>query len=109
MELYKYPPHAPGGSKFSFVIEYPYSFLATTWMALQARRSGRFAGIQVGNPPDIFWPFAMAFRALEGARSCLIIMICAQNFTDLASQLVRGCPTTACGSSTAGFIGPRAM
>ena len=32
------------------------------------RRSGRFAVIQACNPPVIFWPFAMAFRALEGTR-----------------------------------------
>ena len=68
VELYKYRPYAPGGSNLSFVAEYAYSFLATTWMALKARRSGRFAVIQACNPPDIFWPLAMAFRALEGTR-----------------------------------------
>jgi glycosyltransferase involved in cell wall biosynthesis len=68
VELYKYKPYAPGGSNLSFAAEYVYSFLATTWMALKARRSGRFAVIQACNPPDIFWPLAMAFRALEGTR-----------------------------------------
>ena len=68
VELYKYRPYAPGGSKFSFVTEYAYSFLATTWMALKARRSGRLAVIQACNPPDIFWPIALVFRALEGTR-----------------------------------------
>jgi len=68
VELYKYRPYAPGGSKFSFVAEYAYSFLATAWTALKARRSGRFAVIQACNPPDIFWPLAMAFRAFEGTR-----------------------------------------
>ena len=68
VELYKYPHYAPGGGKLSFVAEYAYSFLATTWMALKARRSGRFAVIQACNPPDIFWPIAMTFRALEGTR-----------------------------------------
>src|SRR6266571_2106743 len=29
VELYKYKPYAPGGSKASFVAEYAYSFLAT--------------------------------------------------------------------------------
>ena len=28
VELYKYRPYAPGGSKLSFVAEYAYSFLA---------------------------------------------------------------------------------
>ncbi len=68
VELYKYRPYAPGGSKFSFVAEYAYSFLATAWAMLRARLSGRFAVIQACNPPDIFWPLAMAFRAIEGTR-----------------------------------------
>ena len=68
VELYRYRPYAPGGSKVSFIAEYAYSFLATTWGALMARRSGRFAVIQACNPPDIFWPLALAFRALEGTR-----------------------------------------
>ena len=68
VELYRYRPYAPGGSKVSFIAEYAYSFLATTWRALKARRSGRFAVLQACNPPDIFWPLALAFRALEGTR-----------------------------------------
>ena len=68
VELYKYQPYAPGGNKFSFVAEYAYSFMATAWMMLKARRSGRFAAIQACNPPDMFWPLAVAFRLLEGTR-----------------------------------------
>jgi len=68
VRLYRYRPYAPGGSKVSFIAEYAYSFLATTWGALKARRSGRFAVIQACNPPDIFWPLALAFRALERTR-----------------------------------------
>ncbi len=68
VELYKYRPYAPGGSKFSFVAEYVYSFLATARASLKARRSGPFAAIQACNPPDIFWPLAMAFRRLDGSR-----------------------------------------
>ncbi len=67
-ELYKYRPYAPGGSKLSFVTEYAYSFLATAWLTLKARRSGRFGVIQACNPPDIFWPIALALRALDGTR-----------------------------------------
>jgi glycosyltransferase involved in cell wall biosynthesis len=62
VEIYKYRPYAPGGSKLSFVAEYAYSFLATAWHTLKARRKGRFAVIQACNPPDIFWPIALAFR-----------------------------------------------
>jgi glycosyltransferase involved in cell wall biosynthesis len=68
VELRKYRPYAPGGSKFGFVAEYAYSFLATAWQTLKGRRSGRFAVIQACNPPDIFWPIAMFFRALDGTR-----------------------------------------
>jgi glycosyltransferase involved in cell wall biosynthesis len=68
VELYKYRPYAPGGSKVSFIAEYVYSFLATAWGAVKARRSGRFTVIQACNPPDIFWPLAQGFRVLEGTR-----------------------------------------
>jgi glycosyltransferase involved in cell wall biosynthesis len=68
VRLYRYRPYAPGGSKVSFLAEYVYSFLATAWGMLRARRSGRFAVIQACNPPDIFWPLALAFRGLDGAR-----------------------------------------
>jgi glycosyltransferase involved in cell wall biosynthesis len=68
VELYKYRPYAPGGSKVSFVAEYAYSFLATAWHTLRARRKGRFAVIQACNPPDIFWPIGLAFRLAEKTR-----------------------------------------
>ena len=68
VQLYKYRPYAPGGSKLGFLTEYAYSFLATAWQTLKARRSGRFAVIQACNPPDIFWPLALAFRVLERTR-----------------------------------------
>ena len=68
VQVYKYRPYAPGGSKASFIAEYVYSFVATAWLTLKARRSGRFAVIQACNPPDIFWPIALAFRAIEGTK-----------------------------------------
>ena len=68
VELYKYRPYAPGGSKLSFISEYAYSFLVTAWLTLKARRNGRFAVFQACNPPDIFWPIAMALRALDGTK-----------------------------------------
>src|ERR1700744_5233342 len=43
VELYKYRPYAPGGSKLSFAAEYAYSFCATAWQMLKARRKGRLA------------------------------------------------------------------
>lgn len=68
VELYKYRPYAPGGSKASFVAEYVYSFLATFWLSLQAARKGRIDALQACNPPDIFWPIGLVFRAIWGSR-----------------------------------------
>ena len=68
VEMYKYPGHAPGGSKVGYLIEYAYSFLATARLTLRARRSGRFDVMQACNPPDIFWPIAMALRAVDRTR-----------------------------------------
>jgi glycosyltransferase involved in cell wall biosynthesis len=68
VELYKYRPYAPGGSKASFIAEYIYSFLATAWMTLRARRRGRFAVMQACNPPDIFWPIALMLRWTDRTR-----------------------------------------
>jgi glycosyltransferase involved in cell wall biosynthesis len=68
VELYKYRPYAPGGSKLSFITEYVYSFLATARLTFKARRSGRFGILQACNPPDIFWPIALVLRALDGTR-----------------------------------------
>jgi glycosyltransferase involved in cell wall biosynthesis len=65
VRLYKYRPYAPGGSKLSFVAEYAYSFLCTAWKTLLARRRGRFAVMQACNPPDIFWPIALALRLVD--------------------------------------------
>ena len=68
VEIYKYRPYAPGGSKASFVLEYVYSFLATLWLSLRAAAAGRPSVVQACNPPDIFWPIGLLFRALFGAR-----------------------------------------
>lgn len=68
VRLYKYRPYAPGGGALGFLIEYAYSFLATAWMTLRARRSGRFDVLQACNPPDIFWPIALAMRAFDRTR-----------------------------------------
>ena len=68
VELYKYRPYAPGGSKAGFIIEYAYSFLATAWQTLKARRRGGFAVLQACNPPDIFWPIALLLRWVDGTK-----------------------------------------
>lgn len=66
--LYKYRPYSPGGSKAGFVAEYIYSFLATAWLVMKARRRGRLQVLQACNPPDIFWPIARVLRRLDGSR-----------------------------------------
>lgn len=66
--LLKYRPYAPGGSALGFVLEYLYSFLATAWLVLRARRGGRFDVLQACNPPDIFWPIARALKLWDGTR-----------------------------------------
>ena len=68
VRLYKYRPYAPGGSKIGFIAEYAYSFLATAWHTAKARRSGKFDVMQACNPPDIFWPIAIALRAIDRTR-----------------------------------------
>ncbi len=68
VELFKYQPYAPGGSRLSFVTEYVYSFAVTAWHTLKARRKGRFAVMQACNPPDIFWPIAIALRLVDRTR-----------------------------------------
>jgi glycosyltransferase involved in cell wall biosynthesis len=68
VQLYKYRPYAPGGSKLGFLTEYVYSFLATAWFTIKARRSGRFHVIQACNPPDIFWPIALAARMFDRSK-----------------------------------------
>jgi glycosyltransferase involved in cell wall biosynthesis len=68
VELFKYRPYAPGGSKIGFITEYIYSFAATLWLTLKARRSGPFAVLQACNPPDIFWPIARLLRVLDQTR-----------------------------------------
>jgi glycosyltransferase involved in cell wall biosynthesis len=69
IEIYKYRPYAPGGSKAGFILEYIYSFLATARLVAVARRAGgRFAVMQACNPPDIFWPLARWLRWRDGSR-----------------------------------------
>jgi glycosyltransferase involved in cell wall biosynthesis len=68
VELHKYRGYAPGGSKFGYLAEYAYSFFATARLTMRARRSGRFDVMQACNPPDIFWPIALALRAADRTR-----------------------------------------
>ncbi len=66
--IHAYRPHAPGGGAAGYVAEYVWSFLATAWLVLRARRAGRFDVMQACNPPDIFWPLARWLRLRDGTR-----------------------------------------
>ena len=68
VRIHAYRPYSPGGSALGFVLEYAYSFLATSRLALKARRRGPFAIVQACNPPDIFWPLALWFRKRDRSR-----------------------------------------
>ena len=85
-----------------------YSFLATFWLALKARRSGRFAVLQACNPPDIFWPIAMFFRAVDRTKFVFDHHdLCPELYESRFPDRRRGCPTGDCGRWSAGRTGPR--
>jgi len=65
--IYKYDPPKTGSGKAAFIREYLHSFLATAWLTAKAWRRHRFGVLQACNPPDIFWPIALALR-LVGVR-----------------------------------------
>ncbi len=60
--LYKYRPPRTGTGKAAFVREYLHSLAATAWLTGRAWRHDRFDVLQACNPPDIFWPIALALR-----------------------------------------------
>ena len=66
--IHAYRPYAPGGGAAGYVAEYVWSFLATAWLVLRARRAGRCDVEQASNPDDIFWPLARWLRMRDGTR-----------------------------------------
>ncbi|WP_261819932.1 glycosyltransferase family 4 protein [Nocardioides sp. OK12] len=68
VSIHAYRPYAPGGGALGYLTEYVWSFLATAWLVLRARRGGRFDVMQACNPPDIFWPLARWLRLRDGTR-----------------------------------------
>jgi glycosyltransferase involved in cell wall biosynthesis len=67
VSIFKYRPYPPTQRKAGYVGEYLYSFAMTAWLTGKAWRRHRFDAIQTCNPPDIFWPLLLVYRAL-GAR-----------------------------------------
>jgi glycosyltransferase involved in cell wall biosynthesis len=68
VRIFKYRPYSPGGGAATFFLEYAYSFAATLMLSLKAARGGRFGAVQSCNPPDIFWPIGVLFKAWHGSR-----------------------------------------
>jgi len=66
--IYKYRPYQPGGGGVGFLVEYLYSFAATAWLIARVWRRKHFQVMQACNPPDIFWPLGIFFRAFGGSR-----------------------------------------
>ena len=60
--LYKYPLPETGSGRTAYLREYARSFGATARLAWRAWWRERFDVLQACNPPDIFWPLALAFR-----------------------------------------------
>jgi len=61
--LYKYRSYTGGGGLLGYLLEYLYSFFATAFLVLRVWRRKRFNALQACNPPDIFWPLGLLFRA----------------------------------------------
>ena len=60
--LYRYRAPRTGSGAAAYAWEYLYSFLATAWLVARAWRRRRVDVLQACNPPDIFWPLALALR-----------------------------------------------
>ena len=65
VQIYRYRSCAPGRGAVGFIVEYAYSFLATAWLVFRTRLGGPFEALQACNPPDIFWPIALALRTID--------------------------------------------
>ena len=106
VELYKYRPYAPGGSKLSFIAEYVYSFLATAWLTLKARR-GPVRGHPGVQPAGHLLADRVAFRPSRGRSSFSTTTTCALNCSSPGFPTGRSCRTWGCARWSAGRTGPR--
>ena len=62
IEVFRYPQRAASGV-VGYLAEYlPSLVMTTAWLLWTARR-GRIAAIHACNPPDLFWPLGLLFRA----------------------------------------------
>ncbi|GAA4675472.1 glycosyltransferase family 4 protein [Phytohabitans rumicis] len=62
--LKPYPVYVYGSGVLSFAFEFVWSFLCIAVRLLGELFRGRAHAVQVCNPPDIYWPLALVWRAL---------------------------------------------
>lgn len=62
--LKPYPVVVSGSGVFSFALEFAWSFLSIAVRLLGEVVRGRAHGVQVCNPPDVYWPLALLLRAI---------------------------------------------
>ena len=63
--LKPYPVPVLGSGFLTFALEFAWSFACITVRLLGEVLGGRAHAVQVCNPPDIYWPLALVFRALR--------------------------------------------
>ena len=62
IELHRYPAPPPNQSTVGFLREYAHALAHTGRLVTRIARNGPIAVFQACNPPDLFFPFAMALR-----------------------------------------------
>ena len=68
VDIHTYPAYPPTRRKVGFLAEYVYSFAMTARLTLRAWRRCPYRVLQTCNPPDIFWPLGLLFKAMGGTR-----------------------------------------
>src|SRR6266511_755926 len=64
VRLKPYPLFVTGSGVLSFATEFVWSFLCIALRLAGEVVRGRAHAVQVCNPPDVYWPLAVAFRAM---------------------------------------------
>jgi glycosyltransferase involved in cell wall biosynthesis len=63
--LRPYPVKILGSGPLTFAVEFGWSFACVTYRLLGEVLRGRAHAVQVCNPPDVYWPLALVWRALR--------------------------------------------
>ena len=107
VELYKYQPYAPGGSKLSFVAEYAYSFAATAWQTLLGAAARPVRGHPGVQPAGHLLAAGHGVPAAERTKFVFDHHdLCPELFESRFGGPAR-CRTRGCGSWSAGRTAPR--